>query len=193
MYNRNSRILKWALLLLVPIVVFAVMWPVARERRQAALNRKFLLYVEQKMDINEMKKFISQGADVNGVLRDKNAVNNGKTALHLVANRGHTEYVMRFLLAQGANINATDDSDWTPLMKAAESGSVSSVKFLIENGADLNLKTKPQTAEDDLVVKKRTALNIAIVAARSNRARIYRIKPQLKETVRILKAAGAKE
>lgn len=47
------------------------------------------------------------------------------------------------------NINATDQFGWTALMCAAKSGHKASVKFLLREGADINLRNnKGETAKD---------------------------------------------
>ncbi|KAG4068100.1 hypothetical protein HA402_001525 [Bradysia odoriphaga] len=46
--------------------------------------------------------------------------------------------LVKFLLKEGANINATDEDGKTALMKASNNGRYETVKFLIENGADVN-------------------------------------------------------
>ena len=191
---RNWKRFEWALLLLVPILAFAVMLPIARERRRAMLNQEFLR-AANRLKQDEMKELLAKGANVNGVVLagNGNDVLQGKTALHIVCDRGHTVPLMRFLVEQGADINARDTSGYTPLITAAASGSWDNVKYLIEAGADLNLKTNPEMAEDELVVKRRTALSRAKATLNSKRARIYGMKPQLKETIKFLDAAGAKE
>ena len=52
------------------------------------------------------------GVNING--RD----NQGRTALHLAAIRGHVE-VAKLLLERGADAECTDDDGWTPLRWAA--------------------------------------------------------------------------
>lgn len=189
MKNRN---LKRGLLLLVPII-FAITLVFGREWRKFALTQEFIRATQTKIDFYALENLISQGADVNGIIPHWNSSNAGETALHLATRQHYGGGLMRFLLDKGANINAKNDWGWTPLMTASESGYHSSVQFLIENGADLNVESPPQIFEDELVKKKRTALNLAVVAAKSKRAKTYGLEPQLKETIRILKAAGAKE
>jgi len=45
---------------------------------------------------------------------------------------------IEFWLSHGADVNATDDLDSTPLLYAAQSGHARLVRFLIEQGADVN-------------------------------------------------------
>ncbi len=52
-----------------------------------------------------------------------------------------TEYV-KLLLTRGADVNLGDNSENTPLMAAAQQGSIDSVKALLDKGADVNAKTR---------------------------------------------------
>ena len=64
----------------------------------------------------------------------------GNTALHLAAEGGHLE-VLKRLVEAGQDVNQRDG--WfkrTPLMRAAVEGHTDCVEYLIQNGAQLNLK-----------------------------------------------------
>ena len=63
----------------------------------------------------------------------------GYTPLHLAAQIGNAA-VIAPLVAAGAQVGATTATGATALMQAAHSGSVESVRILIENGADPNVK-----------------------------------------------------
>ena len=63
----------------------------------------------------------------------------GWTPLHYAASGGH-DAVMRLLLANYAYIDAESPNQSTPLMMAAMYGSSSSVKLLLEAGADASLR-----------------------------------------------------
>lgn len=112
---------------------------------------------------------VQSGADVN--LRGKDGV----SALHISANAqdiGTVEY----LLAHGADVNATDDMGRTPLMwslaklEPESEIDIEVIKVLLKNGADPNLKSF-----DGWVPLKMATEN------------------QLDEIVEMLKAVGAKE
>jgi ankyrin repeat protein len=45
---------------------------------------------------------------------------------------------VEFLLEKGANPNATDESQWTPLLSAASAGHTEVVKLLLLKNADVN-------------------------------------------------------
>lgn len=65
----------------------------------------------------------------------------GDTALMWAAYKGHTS-VVQYLLEVGADVNAEDKEDWTPLHNAASEGHAEIIKILIADGAKVN-------AEDD--------------------------------------------
>lgn len=46
------------------------------------------------------------------------------------------------MITNGANVNALDEDNWTPLHKAVRNDKVEIVRILIENGANVNFKSK---------------------------------------------------
>ena len=85
-------------------------------------------------DIDEVKRLISEGHDVNS--RD----NKGQTPLHFAANRGQKE-ILEVLLANGADIEARDGR-WhnTALLNASVRGRKEVVELLLEKGANIEAK-----------------------------------------------------
>ena len=85
-------------------------------------------------NVDAVKAFINDNPDV--VLRKQK---DGKTALHLAAARGRTDWVAA-LISAGAKINEKDgqNDSWTPLMFAAAEGQADCVKALISAGADVH-------------------------------------------------------
>ena len=70
----------------------------------------------------------------------------GWTALHLSADKGHLA-VVKWLVAQGADMEAQDKNGRTALHKSAYRGHLAVVKWLVAQRADLHAKTKDgQTA-----------------------------------------------
>ena len=59
--------------------------------------------------------------------------------MFLAASRGHFD-VLRCLLENGADINASTADNCTPLMIAIENGNINAATFLIEHGANVDLK-----------------------------------------------------
>ena len=101
------------LLLTSILVVLALLLPVVRGSRrptvrgQGPLDQQLLDAVKAG-DLGRVKALLTEGVDVQA--RDEN----GRTALHMAAYRGHSE-VADLLVAQGADVNATSDKGETPL------------------------------------------------------------------------------
>ena len=64
-----------------------------------------------------------------------------QTALHKAVWDGHIQ-VVKFLVRNGAEIDAKNQNDATPLYIAAQEGQLDVVKFLIEKGANVDEKQK---------------------------------------------------
>jgi hypothetical protein len=88
-------------------------------------------------DLEEVKKLIAKGADVNG--REKNSEN--MTPLFFAVENGNAE-IAETLLNFGAKINARDDEKQTPLMRLDDDASAELVRLLIKHGAQVNLTDK---------------------------------------------------
>ncbi|MEI6085850.1 MAG: ankyrin repeat domain-containing protein [Verrucomicrobiota bacterium] len=58
-----------------------------------------------------------------------------KEELLTAAQTGDADLV-RELIARAADVQARDNSGWTPLMRAAHAGNLDAAKVLLENGAD---------------------------------------------------------
>ena len=63
----------------------------------------------------------------------------GWNPLHYACAKGHLE-VAQFLVANGAIVDSLSAGNTTPLMMAVQSGNEQLVKFLLDKGADLQLK-----------------------------------------------------
>ena len=59
--------------------------------------------------------------------------------LHYAAGEGRKE-IAELLIAKGADVDAKDEEEWTPLHSAAYVGNKEIVELLIAKGADLNAK-----------------------------------------------------
>jgi ankyrin repeat protein len=82
-----------------------------------------------------------------GALEEVDAVGEkGRTALMGAANAGNLALARR-LLEEGADPNAEDPYDWTPLLLAADEGHAEMIRLLVSRGADLEAVTESgQTA-----------------------------------------------
>ena len=76
--------------------------------------------------------------------------------LFLAASEGKLE-VVRYLLDEGADVNARANSDSTPLAEAAYYGHVDVIKELLLRGADINAIGEQGTALDIALNKKNSA------------------------------------
>jgi len=61
--------------------------------------------------------------------------------LSLTVRKGYTEFI-ESLIKAGANVNSTNNVGMTPLMEASSFGHTEIARILIENGADLNARSK---------------------------------------------------
>ncbi|KAM6382484.1 myotrophin isoform 3-T3 [Alca torda] len=86
---------------------------------------------QQEMYIEEGQE--NSGEDVNRTLEG------GRKPLHYAADCGQLE-ILEFLLLKGADINAPDKHNITPLLSAVYEGHVSCVKLLLSKGADKTVK-----------------------------------------------------
>ena len=72
---------------------------------------------------------LNNGAD------SKQPFRRGDTVLHLAARKGYTE-LARDMILEGANVNARNGEEFTPLHNAAWNGHKEIVELLIQNGSD---------------------------------------------------------
>jgi predicted nucleic-acid-binding protein len=97
----------------------------------AVWSAKSLESIKPILDI-----LVERGIDVD------NTNQMGHTALHAAAVGEKIDFI-EYLIAKGANVNAVDSDETTPIMLAAWKGNLEVVRFLVEKGkADVNLKNK---------------------------------------------------
>jgi len=114
--------------------------------RAAAAIDAFSIAAANSM-LREMRLLLADGIDVNGI-----ASYCGGTALHSAARLGLMRSV-DFLISAGANLNATDQMDLTPLMCACSVGKTKGSRVamrLMEAGADVRYVR----AADDMTALK---------------------------------------
>ncbi|KNE66968.1 hypothetical protein AMAG_11441 [Allomyces macrogynus ATCC 38327] len=91
---------------------------------------------------------------------------NDRTSLHWACSGSRPE-VAEWLLKDGADANAADDSGWTPLIIAASVGSAPLVNLLVAHGADVNRQNETgQTALHYCASKNRTEVRRCRAARR---------------------------
>jgi hypothetical protein len=92
-------------------------------------------------DVNGVKFFAKAGP---ALVNQKNL--GGATALHIASREGNLE-IAQTLLAYGADVNATDNEGWTPLMRATLAGNDAVVGLLLDKGAQAsNLNSAKESA-----------------------------------------------
>jgi uncharacterized protein len=118
---------------LVLSVVAVLLWVAADQRRQGR-ERDFLSAASQ----GNVARLTELADKVNV---DARLGEDGETALHRAASRGHVQAV-RLLLDHGAKVDATDGEGVTPLVLASYRGQTEVVKLLLERSADVNAREK---------------------------------------------------
>jgi len=106
------------------------------EQVQLAQKTKSLFEAVKKGDIEQVKKLILEGADLN--TKDRR----NRTTLHYAARHGYRD-IGELLISKGANVNAAGPGYLTPLYYAAQYGHRDIAELLIIAGADLDAKEPP--------------------------------------------------
>lgn len=88
-------------------------------------------FYHEERAVEIFERLSDKSSDINAV-----AATFRRTPLHWVAYCGNCPLV-KLLIDNGANVNAEDDSGWTPLHLTS---SLRVAKLLIDNGADVNAK-----------------------------------------------------
>ena len=81
-----------------------------------------------------VKSLVESGENVN--VREEF---HGGVPLHMAAHEGQTD-VVRYLVSQGADIDAKDCDDMTPLHWAARGGKIKTIITLVSLGANMNVR-----------------------------------------------------
>lgn len=106
-----------------------------------------LMYAVETEKFNKeiCELLLSKGADINAT-----DGNGGNTILiNITGIRGNNEDKIKFIIDNGANVNASNQVKMTPLLQASMSGKLNLVKLYIEKGANIFVKnTWNQSALD---------------------------------------------
>lgn len=142
-------------------------YPGGQGTLQYALNKRDMFEAIEKNNLNELKRIIKNGADLNVRNEQRDTLllcaarygfidiidylikechfdvnstdNNGWTALHLAAMYGRLE-ACKYLVENGADINKQRKDGWTPLHTACNNGRVDVIKYLVDKRADISIK-----------------------------------------------------
>ena len=109
-----------------------IRWPKTNVEFRTAKDESPLMLASLRGHMDLARKLVERGADVNKT---------GWTPLHYAATNGHLK-IMELLLEHHAYIDAESPNKTTPLMMAAQYGTVSAVKLLLEAGADATLRNE---------------------------------------------------
>lgn len=95
-------------------------------------GRTALILAAEKGHLTIVKVLIAKGADL------KKRSSNGGTALHWAAMYNDNTETVGYLLQQGIEIDDCDSEGRNPLSLATALGQISTIKFLLSQGADIN-------------------------------------------------------
>jgi len=81
-------------------------------------------------NLDDVVKLIESGIDINTKYDQFE-----ETLFHYASRHGHID-IVKYLISNGADVNATDQYLNTPLHDAARSGNIQIIKLLLDSGAD---------------------------------------------------------
>ena len=94
------------------------------------------LYCSAKSGNYELvRHFVEKGADIHQKTKD------GDNCLHIAARKGHLNLCKALIDKYRFEKNVSDKKGVTPILDSVESGNYELVKFFIEKGADIHVKT----------------------------------------------------
>ena len=192
---------KWLVLAAIPVLILTAMLPYVQARRRYAITQKLLTECVNQRRPREIKKWLAQGADPNGRCLAHCSIytRDGTPPLQLsiLGVALNSVAPLQLLLDAGADINGKADNGLTALMQAANRPSPEIVKFLIDNGADVNLRTEPMSLLDISTTKKVTMsaldfVNLNSIAKTQRRNSNLLPITKLNRIKKMLVEAGAK-
>jgi ankyrin repeat protein len=107
------------------------------------------------------RRLIARGADVNKT---------GWSPLHYAATGGH-QAMISLLLDAHAYIDAESPNGTTPLMMAAQYGSIAAVRQLLEAGADASLRNQLGLTAQDFALRAERRDAAELIAAQRRKLR----------------------
>ncbi len=109
----------------------------------------YLISKKVKRDFSLIDKFLKTGL-LKSV--DHQTKSTGDTLLHIAIQEADFETVKRLIVEYGANVNLKNNSEYTPLHYACNSGNAALVDILLSHGADMYISRNidPSTVSDGL-------------------------------------------
>jgi ankyrin repeat protein len=125
--------------LVMPIILFLLTVLFAKPTlAPTPITAVNLFAAVQNSNLQNVKELINGGIDVN-----TKEVDLGNTPLHHAATHNANVDILKYLLSQGAKVNAKDNAGSTPLHHAAKNNTnVDILKYLVSQGTDVNEKDK---------------------------------------------------
>lgn len=132
-----------------------IQWPKTNVEIRTAQDESPLMMAALKGHVDLVKKLIERGADVNKT---------GWAPLHYAATSGQLA-IMELLLDESAYIDAESPNGTTPLMMAAQYGTPSAVKLLLDAGADPTLRNQLGLSAIDFANRANRKESAELIAA----------------------------
>lgn len=136
-------------------------WPQTRVETRNRADESPLMMAALKGHAELARRLIARGADVNKT---------GWAPLHYAATGGHQDLITMLLDAH-AYIDAESPNGTTPLMMAAQYGTVGAVRQLLEAGADASLKNQLGLTAQDFAFRAQRLDVAGLIAAHLRRQR----------------------
>ena len=92
-------------------------------------------------NIDKVKELLDQSNHTSINKKEINLKCLGLTALHVACIENDDTDIAEILIQNGANINATTDHGYTPLMYAIKYQKINFIEFLLQKNADLDAKS----------------------------------------------------
>ncbi len=137
------------------VIDLLIAWPATRVEARNSVDESPLMLAALRGYLDICQKLVARDADVNKT---------GWTPLHYAATGGHVE-IVQLLLERHAYVDAESPNGSTPLMMAAMYGNASTVKVLIDAGADPGLLNQDKVSALDFARKANKTDAVALIEA----------------------------
>ena len=136
-------------------------WPQTQVEARNRADESALMMAALKGQTDLARRLIARGADVNKT---------GWSPLHYAATGGH-QAMIGLLLDAHAYIDAESPNGTTPLMMAAQYGSIAAVRQLLEAGADASLRNQLGLTAQDFALRAERRDAAELIAAKRRKLR----------------------